>query len=382
MSKKLLLLTQNNELKKTSNDNGLISTSCVSDTSDVSNDNKPISTSDTSDYMNYKGYKSFKFNFRNLRNLRNARGSGGSETTDGSKSQYICKTYEVERINFYNHSLNNKSNEILVRKNTNDMFYVSNIFDDRIYYKEKYYFGVRSHETWIDIGAHIGLFSLFVLDNFAKVICYEPDYENHKLLLDNLINYRSINDNFSIHKCAVIYDDTKSSHVTGSFYIDNSCINIDKGINIDSSDPSYTSDTSDPSDNCILADKGNLIQKNNYESEVVVCVDIRKIISEHNPHCIKISINGLESDILESITLKEWKKTNVRKLVFVYNIDEANTNERFLNLIIQLKEYFKYINYDYYKYRKQYYVYCICPAKYDSHKFDTNGVLKTKRKIY
>lgn len=41
-------------------------------------------------------------------------------------------------------------------------------------------------ETWLDLGAHIGCFACYVASREAVPICYEPETENYKLLIQNL----------------------------------------------------------------------------------------------------------------------------------------------------------------------------------------------------
>lgn len=78
---------------------------------------------------------------------------------------------------------------------------------DRYILKENSYGAVpiTENDTVIDVGGHIGVFTRMALSKGAKVISYEPDLDNHRLLQMNAAEY-SVNS--TIVRAAVVADDS------------------------------------------------------------------------------------------------------------------------------------------------------------------------------
>ena len=60
---------------------------------------------------------------------------------------------------------------------------------------DRHGFTIGKHDTIIDVGAHIGIFSLYASQfcTNGKIFCYEPSAENYRLLQDNLLQIQIVN---------------------------------------------------------------------------------------------------------------------------------------------------------------------------------------------
>ena len=76
--------------------------------------------------------------------------------------------------------------KIMIRTNSTDIMQLATVWLAEDYKIPE--FDVNENDTIIDIGAHIGLFSLFVSDNCknGKIYCYEPITENYNILMKNI----------------------------------------------------------------------------------------------------------------------------------------------------------------------------------------------------
>jgi len=76
--------------------------------------------------------------------------------------------------------------KIKIRVNSTDLMALTHVWIIQEYYKEN--FTIKSNDTIIDVGAHIGLFALFASQfcKKGKIFCFEPIKENYELLLENI----------------------------------------------------------------------------------------------------------------------------------------------------------------------------------------------------
>jgi FkbM family methyltransferase len=89
----------------------------------------------------------------------------------------------------------NQNGEITLRKNSSDIevfkqIYIGGEYDPVI---ELLLINKITIDTIVDLGSNIGLSCRKFLDNFnpSKIICLEPDAQNHEILRHNLKNYSS-----------------------------------------------------------------------------------------------------------------------------------------------------------------------------------------------
>ena len=71
-----------------------------------------------------------------------------------------------------------KDIKLKARPNTSDTGVISEIYDLKEYTRD---FKINPKDTIVDIGAHIGSFSVYAAKKARKVISYEPSPENFKL---------------------------------------------------------------------------------------------------------------------------------------------------------------------------------------------------------
>ena len=82
--------------------------------------------------------------------------------------------------------------KIRTGKKSSDIHVFTEIWLENVYLKK---YNVKSNWIVIDVGTHIGLFSLFVSKwcHNGIIYCFEPDKENYTLLLENIKNNKKNN---------------------------------------------------------------------------------------------------------------------------------------------------------------------------------------------
>jgi len=135
---------------------------------------------------------------------------------------------------------------------------------------------LNKNSVFIDIGANIGLYSLYVNDNFnSQVICFEPHPEAFRILNKRFKN----NPKAKIYNKAVSDQDGK-----GNLYLHE---------NEDDSNEDHSESAS------LYDEKFNVDPKKKIEIEMI---DIKKIINSFEYiDCIKINAEGVEFKILPQI---------------------------------------------------------------------------------
>ena len=76
--------------------------------------------------------------------------------------------------------------KIKIRANSTDIMQLGTVWFTKDYTMPE--FEIKNNDVVIDIGAHVGLFSLFVSQfcKDGKIYCFEPVKENYEILLDNI----------------------------------------------------------------------------------------------------------------------------------------------------------------------------------------------------
>jgi len=97
-------------------------------------------------------------------------------------------------INYYKYDrdliylLRQNNIKIRIRPILGDSWAVWVVFLKKLYFSDE--MSIKENDVVVDIGAHIGTFSVFAAKKGAQVISYEPIYNNYKLAIYNI----SIND--------------------------------------------------------------------------------------------------------------------------------------------------------------------------------------------
>jgi len=125
-----------------------------------------------------------------------------------------------------------------IRKDDSDRWVVGEVWAHRIYSADG--FEIREDDTIIDIGAHIGVFSVFAGSQAKKgrIIAFEPFRESYEILRENLLlnNIRNtITANLGVagkrKKCRIYFDKRNSSCNSTCIKSDNSaeirCITLE-----------------------------------------------------------------------------------------------------------------------------------------------------------
>ena len=189
-----------------------------------------------------------------------------------------------------------KGVKILLRVNSTDLMALTHVWLIEEYAKKN--FDIKSSDTVIDIGAHIGLFTLHASQNCknGNIYSYEPVKENFNVLKENI----TINNlkNVKIFNLAV----SKSNSTIKLF------------MNNDESGHSMFSKSS--------------------ENIIVNSTSLMKIFDENNiKKCnfLKLDCEGAEYEIIKNLPLEYFQK--IDKLVIEYHM--ADSHPEFL---IELKE--------------------------------------------
>ena len=193
--------------------------------------------------------------------------------------------------------LETKNNiKLKIRVNSTDFMALTNVWIIEEYAKEG--FDIKNDDIIIDIGGHIGLFSIYAAEKCksGKIFTFEPVKDNFKILKEN-IETNKIKNIFP-EKVAI---SNKSSKVT-IFLSDD-----------DAGHGMYSK-----SSNTITIDAINL-------EEIFLKNNLKKC------DFLKIDAEGAEFDILENIS-EDMLKT-ISKIVIEYHIFEENSIKRLENIM-------------------------------------------------
>jgi len=181
--------------------------------------------------------------------------------------------------------------KIILRGGTTDRMIFNDIFLREEYsLKDKNKFNVV-----VDVGAHIGLFSLFISNNSKKIICFEPQKENFQILKKNI----KINNlkNIEIHNCALSSKDGKIKLYAPS------------GKNYDSF---------------------SVFEKNNKKFEWIESKNPKKILKKiKKVDLLKLDCEGCEFSILPLLNFKK-----IDKICMEYHLSE-NKSKKFIMDILK-----------------------------------------------
>jgi len=220
------------------------------------------------------------------------------------------KKSEIKGVKFYH------------REGTSDLKTFEEVIGKDVYRKK----GMRIErgETWVDCGGNVGSFALLACSLGAKVIVYEPDPNNCKMLEMNL----KLNGfNAEINNVALVHNDSKQANL----YVGNNG-NVWRN---------------------------SLFKNWNGKGIKVECVKFDEVIKDGV--CIKIDIEGAEMPILET-TNRRFKK-----MVFEWSFDIDSSLPRFWSIIEKLETNYripsigntaKFISRDYDTWQKSWFPAC------------------------
>ena len=191
------------------------------------------------------------------------------------------------------------------REGTTDEKVMAEIFTKQAYKKPIIGFEVEAGDMWLDLGAHIGCFSLWAIENgAAKVYAYEPEPSNFELLSKNAKGH-----NISANNAAVGWRGGKAAfNIAPNTWRHSLLRKYKRGA------PTIDVEVS----------------------------AIDSLIEKHpDADCIKMDIEGAEIEILEK--KKEWN--GIRKLVFEYSFTQERDMGKFFGIVENLKQSFDVVKY-------------------------------------
>lgn len=193
----------------------------------------------------------------------------------------------------------NSGFKMKIRVNSTDLMQLTTIWVVREY--DLPGFDIKNDDTIIDIGGHIGLFTLFCkqFSNAGKIFCYEPFIDNYKIFLDN-VRMNNLNN--------VISSNMAVSKIDGNV-------------------PIYLSD--DESGHSMLEKNSNSIQ--------VESISLKKIFDMNEiQRCnlLKLDCEGSEYEIIESLPENYFEK--IDKLIIEYHFAKKYP-ELFTKLVEKLE---------------------------------------------
>ena len=176
----------------------------------------------------------------------------------------------------------NSGFKMKIRVNSTDLMQLTTIWVVREY--DLPGFDIKNDDTIIDIGGHIGLFTLFCkqFSNAGKIFCYEPFIDNYKIFLDN-VKMNNLNN--------VISSNMAVSKIDGNV-------------------PIYLSD--DESGHSMLEKNSNSIQ--------VESISLKKIFDMNDIqkcNLLKLDCEGSEYEIIESLPNDYFEK--IDKIIIEYH---------------------------------------------------------------
>lgn len=151
---------------------------------------------------------------------------------------------------------------------------------------------VKSNDVLFDIGANVGVFSVYAGKKNIKVYCFEPEYSNLSLLKENVLTNR-LADRVNIYSVAL-------SDFVGISTLHLQSIEEGAAAHTESQTPITTTDEGYP----VVHAEGIFAVTLDY-----ICEQLRV-----SPNCVKIDTDGNETKILQGAT-KTLRNPSLRSLV-------------------------------------------------------------------
>lgn len=179
---------------------------------------------------------------------------------------------------------------IKVRRSGNEISTILEVFVEKRYEKS---FEITKNDEVIDIGAHVGIFSIYAANKGARIYSFEPSEENFKLLKEN-VELNSLNDRIRAFNLAI-------SNKRGK-----------RILHLSSSSLAHS-----------LFDFGNDKKKEIVKS--ITLDDVFEIAGLSSCDFLKIDAEGSEYEMLFSAKKETLEK--IRKIVVEYHVSEKKGQE-------------------------------------------------------
>jgi len=203
--------------------------------------------------------------------------------------------------------------EFETRPNTTDQKVIEEVITKNSYERKKDKFFLKDAPIWLDLGGNIGTFTCKACnEGCKKVITFEPENENYKLLLKN------IEKNNFMEKVIPI-----QAGVIAKENVSELDLYICKG---DYNKYRHT-----------------IFKKKGRSTMTIKVQNFKKVLKKYKPNGVKLDIEGAEIEILESMKPEDWPD-HVTHLVFEYSFDVDPSIKRFKNIIDNLKSHFSFVH--------------------------------------
>lgn len=201
------------------------------------------------------------------------------------------------------------------RPETTDEKVIEEVIDENEYQKKKIGFVFEPEDVWLDLGANIGTFALFVLSMGASVICVEPEPSNLLILKKNLQSNFKRNA-YRILQCGVA---TKRGKMP--LYLCKGEYNKYRHSMMMRNGRKHISVDVQPLD---------------------ALWHMKSIQTKQTVNAIKMDIEGMEIELLEKYA---HRMKHLKKLVFEYTFDADPSIPRFMNIIQLLQKSFRIVKF-------------------------------------
>jgi FkbM family methyltransferase len=227
------------------------------------------------------------------------------------KAKLIFENWIIYPLSYYNFIRDDfiifktRSQKIIkLRKQSTDLMALTHVWLIEEYKKEN--FEIKPHDIVIDVGAHIGLFTIYASQfcTEGKIYSFEPVVENYELLLEN-IKLNNLNYVTSFNQA-----------------VSNSNEPIKLFLNNDESGHSIFSQSS--------------------KTVIIDSISLQRFFDENKiKHCnfLKLDCEGAEYEIIKNLPLEYFQK--IDKLIIEYHMADSHPE-----LLIELKEILSQQNFE------------------------------------
>jgi len=198
--------------------------------------------------------------------------------------------------------------EFMLRPGSSDRKSVDETWAKNAYRRPSFGFDVEPGETWLDLGANIGAFSVYAHLRGASVVPFEPEPVCSALCRDNLAlnGWRG-----TVRREAVVPDSEETKSLA---------------LHVNHNPKGFRRHT-------LFEDYLGAKRKKHYKPIAVPTAQFSSLVSVQGT-CLKVNIEGAEVPIFETVGFDTLRL--VRKLVFEYSFDYDKSIPRLRSLLARL----------------------------------------------
>lgn len=209
-----------------------------------------------------------------------------------------------------------------VREGTMDEWMVKENLKSRCYLKK---IQLTKKDRWLDVGGHVGAFSVSVMPFVETVVSCEPSQDSFKLMSSNILRCfqqltgaNALDPKFTAHfncLCTAVgsatekrtfYLNAKTNTGTNSFHVKRGRTPVEVGV-----------------------------------------TDVNELIKEHGINKLKLDCEGSEVEIIQALSPSSWSQLQEIILEFHFNMLKDKDHSKYFSLVSRLKKSFGPSNVDY-----------------------------------